>query len=54
MVFIVKHLSYNDYCIVGMFRRVKVSILKEKIFVGFISICLFCSISNTGCHLLTS
>ena len=43
------------YCIAGMFHRIKVSFLKEKtIFVGFISVCLFRSLSNIGCHFLTS
>ena len=38
-----------QYRIAGMFRRVKVSFLKEKtIFVGFIPVLSFRSISNTG------
>ena len=45
---IMSQLSKIDYCIVGMFRGVKVSFLKEKmIFVGFISVLLSRSISNT-------
>ena len=43
------------YCIARMFCKVKVSLLKERtIFMGFISFRSFHSISNTGCHFLTS
>ena len=42
-------MQFKLYRIAGMFRRVKVLFLKEKtIFMGFISVLSFRSISNTG------
>ena len=53
-MFSIRQTFISYYRIAGMFRRVKVSFLKEKtIFMGFISIHSFHSISITGFHLLT-